>query len=156
MDCEDSNTNNPLEEPESLEKEGQQCEECPKKSCLIGTLVNTVKSLAIERDQLKASVADLSQKHANHIHQKKQEAKVFTWTRIKSDIKMKFYTDIQSIKFFNTLFLLILPCLPKTVYWKGKKNIVSTKYKRTATKRSIKVTEKPIFVGAHALKIGIV
>ena len=146
MDCEDSNTDNPLEEPESLEKEGQQCEECPKKSCLIGTLVNAVKSLAIERDQLKASVADLSQKHANHIHQKKQEAKAFSWTRIKSDAKMKFYTGIQSIKFFNALCLLILPCLPKIVYWRGKKNIVSTKYKRTATKRSIKVTEKNQFL----------
>jgi len=77
MDCEDSNTDNPLEEPESLEKEGQQCEECPKKSCLIGTLVNAMKSLAIERDQLKAGVADLSQKHANHIHQKKTRCKSF-------------------------------------------------------------------------------
>jgi len=117
-----------------------------KKSCLIGTLVNAVQSLAIERDQLKASVADLSQKHANHIHQKKQEAKAFSWTRIKSDAKMKFYTGIQSIKFFNALFLLILSCLPKIVYWRGKKNIVSTKYKRTATKRSIKVTEKNQFL----------
>ena len=127
MDCEDSNTDNLLEEPESLEKESQQCEECPKKSCLMGTLVNAVKSLAIERDQLKASVADLSQKHENLIRKKKQEAKAFTWSRIKSDAKMKFYTGIQSIKFFNALFLLILPCLPKIVYWRGKKNIVSTK-----------------------------
>ena len=123
IDCENSNTDNPLEEPESLEKEGQQCEECPKKSCLIWTLVNAVKSLAIERDQPIASVAGLSQKHANHIYQKKQEAKAFTWTRIKSDAKMKFYTGIQSIKFFNALFLLILPCLLKIVYWRGEKTL---------------------------------
>ena len=146
MDCEESNTDNPLGKGESLEKLGPKCEECPKKSCLIGTLVSAVQSLRIERDQLKARVADIAQKHAHHIHQAKQEAKAFTWTRIKSDAKMKFYTGIQSIRVFNVLFLLIEPCLSKIVYWRGRKNVVSTKYKRTATKRSLKLTGKNQFL----------
>ena len=137
MCCEESYTDNPLAKGESLEKAGPQCQECPKKSCLIGILVSAVQSLRIERDQLKASVADLSQKHAHHICQAIQEANAFTWIRIESDAKMKFYTGIQSIRVFNVMFLLIEPCLPKILYWKGRKHIVSITYKRTA----IKVTE---------------
>ena len=139
----ESNTN---EDSSDLhEKTVLECEKCQQKNDLIGTLTNAVKSLSIERDQLKSSVTELSQKHTHHIAQAKKKAKVFSWTSIKLDAKMKFYTGVQSIKCFNVLFSLIEPCLPKVVYWRGKKNI-STKYKRTATKRAQKVSGKNQFL----------
>ena len=71
---------------------------------------------------------------------------VFSWKRIKSNAKMKFYTGIQTVALFSALSSFIQPCLPNLVYWRGKKNIVSTKYKRTATRRSPKLDEKNQFL----------
>ena len=76
----------------------------------------------------------------------RKEASVFSWTKIKSNAKMEFFTGIQAVVLFNVLFLLIKPCLPNLVYWRGKKNTISTKCKRTATKRSPKLNEKNQFL----------
>ena len=78
--------------------------------------------------------------------QAREKAKVFSWKRIKSDAKMKFYTGLQTVALFSVLCASIQPCLPNLVYWRGKKNIVSTKYKRTATKRSPKLDKKNQFL----------
>ena len=123
-----------------------ECADCTAKSSLIGALVNGIKSLSLERDQLKEKVGQLSHKIVRDVSKAREEAKVFSWKRIKSDAKMKFYTGIQTVALFSVLFSLIQPCLPNLVYWRGKKNILSTKYKRTATKRSPKLDEKNQFL----------
>ena len=123
-----------------------ECADCKTKSSLIGALVNGIKSLSLERDQLKEKAGQLSQKIVRDVSKAREEAKVFSWKRIKSEVKMKFYTGIQTVALFSVLFSLIQPCLPNLVYWRGKKNIVSTKYMRTATKRSPKLDEKSQFL----------
>ena len=58
---------------------------------------------------------------------------------------MKFCTGVQTVALFNVLFPLMKPCLPNVIYWRGKKNILSTKYRRTATKILPKLDEKNQF-----------
>ena len=113
------------------------------KSSVMGAVVNGIKSLSLERDQLNEKVG---QKIVRDVSKAREEAQVFSWKRIKSDAKMKFYTGIQTVVLFSVLFSLIQPCLPNLVYCRGKKNIVSTKYKRTATKRLPKLEEKNQFL----------
>ena len=120
--------------------------DCRINSSLIGALVNGIKSLSLERDKLRETVGQLSQQIVRDVSKAREEGKVFSWTRIKSDAKMKFYTGIQTVALFNVLFPLIKPCLPNLIYWRGKKNILSTKYKGTATKRSPKLDEKNQFL----------
>lgn len=116
------------------------------KTSLIRALVNGIKSLSLGRDQLKEKVGQLSQKIVRDVNKAREGAKIFSWSRIKSDAKMKFYTGIQTVALFKVLFSLIQRCLPNIVYWRGKKNIFSTKYKRTATKISPKLDEKNQFL----------
>ena len=40
----------------------------------------------------------------------------FTWCKIKTDVKMNFYTDIQTIEMFDVIFTLIKPYLPNIIY----------------------------------------
>ena len=46
----------------------------------------------------------------------------FTWRKIKTDAKMKFYTGINTIVLFNKIFRLIQPFLSDLIYWKGPKH----------------------------------
>ena len=46
----------------------------------------------------------------------------FTWKKIKTDAKIRFYTGIASIALFNTIFKLIKPYIPHITYWKGPKH----------------------------------
>ena len=46
----------------------------------------------------------------------------FTWRKIKTDAKMKFYTGINTIVLFNKIFRLIQPFLSDLIYWKGLKH----------------------------------
>ena len=46
----------------------------------------------------------------------------FTWGKMKTDAKMKFYTGINTIVLFNKIFRLIQPFLSDLIYWKGLKH----------------------------------
>ena len=60
----------------------------------------------------------------------------FTWKKIKTDAKIRFYTGFTSIAQFNAIFNLLQPYLPKIRYWRGPKR-ASTKVKRNfQTKKS--------------------
>ena len=72
--------------------------------------------------------------------------KQFSWKSIKTDAKMKFYTGIKTILFFNTLFDLLKPCLPQMVYWRGEKNIRSSGHKKTSDTRTKKVGQEDQFL----------
>ena len=113
---------------------------------VIEALITDMKSLTLERDQFKDKVCQLSQKIVIDARKAREEASAFSRTKIKSNAKMEFYTGIQAVVLFNDLFLLIKPCLPNLVYWRGKKSTISTKCKRTATKRSPKPNEKNQFL----------
>ena len=42
--------------------------------------------------------------------------------KIKIDVKMKFYTRINTIALFNKIFRFIQPFLSDLIYWKGQKH----------------------------------
>ena len=42
--------------------------------------------------------------------------------KIKIDVKMKFYTRINTIGLFNKIFRFIQPFLSDLIYWKGPKH----------------------------------
>ena len=46
----------------------------------------------------------------------------FTWRKIKTDAKMKFYTGKSTILLFNKTFRLIQPFLTDIIYWNGPKH----------------------------------
>ena len=46
----------------------------------------------------------------------------FTWRKIKTDAKVKFYTGINTIVLFNKIFRLIQTFLSDLIYWKGPKH----------------------------------
>ena len=46
----------------------------------------------------------------------------FTWRKIKTDAKMKFYTGINTIVLFNKIFRLIKAFLHDIIYGKGPKH----------------------------------
>ena len=66
--------------------------------------------LKILKDKIKASkrsIKVLAQRHEN-----------FTWKKIKTDAKIRFYTGIASAALFNTIYTLIKPYIPHIMYWK--------------------------------------
>ena len=46
----------------------------------------------------------------------------FTWRKIKTDAKVKFYTEINTIVLFNKIFRLIQHFSSDIIYWKGPKH----------------------------------
>ena len=58
----------------------------------------------------------------------------FTWKKIKTNAKIRFYTGIASVALFNTIFLLIKPYIPHITYWKGPKHTMRI-LKRTGRKK---------------------
>ena len=93
-------------------------------------LADEIKALKIEnnilKDKIKASkrpVKVLVQRHDK-----------FTWKKIKTDAKMRFYTGIASVALFNTIFTLIKPYIPHIAYLKGPKHAMQI-LKRTGKKK---------------------
>lgn len=89
------------------------CQKCKDKDNLINSLVGKVNKLSAEL------------KRASREKMFKTKSSFFNWRNIKTDAKMNFYTGIQSIAMFNTLFLLLSPYLPKLKYWRGAKRSFS-------------------------------
>ena len=97
---------------EQVLQETQHCKGCEEKSSLIGALIKGVKTLAHERDELKSKVEELS----SELRKAKCAERPLSWTNIKTNAKMKFYTGISTILLFSSLFDLIKPCLPNLIY----------------------------------------
>ncbi len=61
---------------------------------------------------------------------KKTFKRPMTSKLITSDAKMRFYTGIHKIVIFNVLLGVLKPLVPKLVFWRGSRTIISTKAKR--------------------------
>ena len=132
------------------------CQQCTQKDKEIELLTKKVDELTLDKTSLEQKVEELMmEKLASNgevLHptaeakKSKNERQPFTLADIKSDAKMKFFTVISTIMMFTTIFNLLLPCLPKISYWRGKKSIISTGNKKSASRRSQKVSFKDQFL----------
>ena len=64
----------------------------------------------------------------------------FTWRKIKTDAKVKFYTGINTIVLFNKIFRLIQTFLSDLIYWKGPKhakNCSKVRHRRRNTSKKL-------------------
>ena len=86
----------------------EHCSCCKSKDKVISAMVKKLSKLTLQNRTLKSD-------YFTHITP-------FSYSRIKTDAKMKFYTGITSIAAFHAIFNLIHPYLPKARYWRGTKN----------------------------------
>ena len=84
------------------------CYACQDKSNLAKALVSKINKSTFESKQLK--------------HRSIMKTSTFTWKKIKTDVKMKFYTAINTIVLFNKIFRLIQSFLSALVYWNKPKH----------------------------------
>jgi len=71
----------------------------------------------------------------------------FNWRKLKNDQKMNFYTGINTIAMFNTIYLLIQPYLPNMTYWKGPTHArLSSKVVHRKFKGVKKLTQRDEFL----------
>ena len=124
-------------------KENKECIDCSHKKTIIETMVEDMNLLKLERDLLQEEVSNLSKTEMSKSYPIRKQ---FSWKSIRTDAKMKFYTGIKSILFFNILFDLLKPCLPQTMYWRRVKNIRSSGHKKTSDTRTKKVGHKDQFL----------
>ena len=82
-------------------------------------LSDKIKALKIETIILKYKIK-VSKRSIKVLVQRHDK---FTWKKIKTDAKMRFYTGIASVALFNTIFTLIRPYIPDITYWKGPKHL---------------------------------
>ena len=80
-------------------------------------LADEIKAIKTKNNSLKDKIKALKRP----IKVLVQEHDKFTWKKIKTDAKMRFYTGIASVAFFNTIFPLIKPYIPHIMYRKGTK-----------------------------------
>ena len=85
------------------------CHSCETKDHLIQALNRKVALLTLQARKLKQKAFQ------------KPKTPPFSWTTIKSDFKMNFYTGITSIDIFNAIFLLLHPYLKYIKPWRGSK-----------------------------------
>ena len=108
--------NEPIFSPTSSEhsytftSSSKPCESCESKSNLIDSLVGKINALTLKQKRTKVAARTNVFKSSD-----------FTWTKIKTDKKMNYYTGISSVLIFNTIFSLIQPYLSKVRYWRGTK-----------------------------------
>ena len=68
------------------------------------------------------------------------ETLTFTGRKIKTDSKMKFYTEINPIVLFNKIFRNIQPFLSDGIYWKEPKhaeNFSKVRHRRCNTPKKL-------------------
>ena len=87
------------------------CYACQDKSNLVKALISKINKLNLENKQLK--------------YRSIMKTSTFTWRKIKTDAKMKFYTGVNNIVLFNKIFRLIQPFLIDVIYCKGPKHAKS-------------------------------
>ena len=108
------------------------------KTCLskhrYSDLADEIKALKVENNILK----DKSKASKQPIKVLVQQHDKFTWEKLKTDAKMKFYTGIESGASFNIVFTLIKPYIPHMTCWKGPKHIMRI-LKRTERKKNANI-----------------
>ena len=94
-------------EHDSTPEGKQRCLACKDKNDVIFSMAQKIAKLSLENRRLRKS--------------RPLGKLTFSWTYIKTDKKMNFYTGIPSVRCFNVLFSLIQLSLPKVKYWRGNK-----------------------------------
>ena len=84
------------------------CYACQDKSNLVKALVSKINKLTSEN------------KHLKYISIMKTST--FTWRKIETDAKIKFYTGINTIVLFKKIYRLIHPFVTDVIHWKGSKH----------------------------------
>ena len=95
-------------------------------------LPDEIKAFKIENDILKDKIK-ASERPIKVLVQRHDK---FTWKKMKTDAKMRFYTGIASVALFNTIFILIKPYIPHITYWKRQKHAMRI-LKRTGRKKML-------------------
>lgn len=106
-----------------------ECETCLQKQACIGSLQERLDTLSKEKASLEETVNQLSAR-LESLDVKKTFKRPMTSKLITSDAKMRFYTGIHKIVIFNVLLGVLKPLVPKLVFWRGSRTIISTKAKR--------------------------
>ena len=81
----------------------------------------------------------------------------FTWTKTKTDAKMKFYTGINTIVLFNKIFRLTQFLLSDLIYWKGPKyakNFSIVGHQRRNTPKKLTLCDELLFT-LLCLRLGL-
>ena len=81
----------------------------------------------------------------------------FTWRKIKTDAKMKFYTGINTIVFFNKIFRLTQPFLSDLIYWKRRKHVKifgKVRHRRCNTPKKLSQRDE-FFLTLMCLRLGL-
>ena len=86
------------------------------KDVLINSYKNKLKQLTRENRLLKREK-----------FLKKSKYMPSSWTFIKSDKKVNFYTGLSPIKLFAAVYNLLSPYNPRLLYWSGTKRTISSK-----------------------------
>ena len=127
----------PLYLPEEISDSEELCHACQEKDTAIAALTEKLTCLSIGEVKLQKQVHDLSKQ----VNVSVVKVKPFSCTNIQSDSKMRFYTGIQTIAIFNTLFSWIKPCLSFIFFGEGETglffpNITEQERKRLEVKIS--------------------
>ena len=91
------------------------CESCDNKDVLINLYKKKLEQLTRENRLLKRAKL-LKSKHMS-----------FSWPFIKTDKKMNVYTGLSSIKLFEAVYNLLSLYIPRILYCRGTKTIISSK-----------------------------
>jgi len=87
------------------------CKDCLEKDTLLSSLSEQLQALSLEKNRLKSQVEDLTAVTSQ------KQTQPFSFSAIKSDNKMKFYTGISTVAMFHVIFTWVKPCLSHTVFW---------------------------------------
>ena len=101
------------------------CYDCQDKCNLVKAL-EKLNKLTLENKQLK--------------HKSIMETSTFTWRKIKTNAKIKYFTGINTIAFFNKIFRIIQPFLSDIIYWKRPKhakNFSKVRHRRCNTLKKL-------------------
>ena len=92
------------------------CQSCDYKDTLISSYNQRLQRLTRENRFLKREKLLKESKHTP-----------FSWSFIKTDKKMNFYTGLSSVKLFEAVYDLLSPYIPRLSYWRGTKRVISSK-----------------------------
>lgn len=101
-----------------VELDAETCLKCKEKDQLINSYRTKIDRLTRKLNYLRTANKKIG-----------ESSKPFSIDNIKTDEKMRFYTGIESIILFQTLFKIFEVFLPSVTYWRGTKKVVSTKVK---------------------------
>ena len=85
-----------------------------------------------------------------------QSRKPFSFTSIANDRQMRFFTGIQTLSVFNALHSVLKPFIPKLTYWRGSKQVHSSKGRKGRKTHFSKITSRDqVLLVLMRLRLGL-